>query len=48
MLDALIRHEEATSDPRVLALVVKFFEFCRDLPEESFIPWCPTILATGR
>ncbi len=37
-LDALILHHEATGDERVIPLMTAFFEFCRDLPEQHFIP----------
>ena len=38
MLDAIISHYEHTADPRVLPMMTRFFQFCRDLPEETFIP----------
>jgi len=38
MLDAVVRHYEATGDARVLPFMIRFFEFCRDLPKEKFIP----------
>ena len=38
MLDAVISHYEHTRDPRVMPMMMRFFQFCRDLPEEQFIP----------
>jgi DUF1680 family protein len=38
MIDALISHHEHTSDPRVIPMLKRFFQFCRDLPEEQFVP----------
>jgi len=38
MLDAVIGHYEHTSDPRVLPIMTRFFQFCRDLPAGQFIP----------
>ena len=38
MLDALIQHYEHTGDDRVPDLMLRFFGWCRDLPEERFIP----------
>jgi hypothetical protein len=38
MLDAIINHHEHTHDPRVIPMMTRFFEFCRDLPDEQFIP----------
>ncbi|GAG03402.1 unnamed protein product, partial [marine sediment metagenome] len=38
MLDAVIGHYEHTGDARVLPMMTRFFKFCRDLPEEQFIP----------
>ncbi len=38
MNDVLISHFEATGDERILPLMLKFFAFCRDLPEEQFLP----------
>ena len=38
MLDAIISHYEHTRDQRVIPLMTRFFQFCRDLPEELFIP----------
>jgi len=37
MLDALISHYENTRDERVIALLQKFFDFCRNLDDEMFI-----------
>ena len=37
MLDALIHHHEATADPRVIPLMTRFFEFCRELPDDQFL-----------
>lgn len=41
MLDALIQHHEFTGDGRVVALMRRFFGFCRMLPDEEFIPHVP-------
>ncbi len=38
MLDAVISHYEHTGDARVLPMMTRFFKFCRDLPEEQFVP----------
>jgi DUF1680 family protein len=38
MIDALISHHEHTGDPRVIPMLQRFFQFCRDLPDERFIP----------
>ena len=38
MNDALISHYEASGDARILAMMTAFFAFCRDLPEEQFLP----------
>jgi len=38
MNDALISHYEATGDERIIPMMTKFFAFCRDLPEEKFLP----------
>lgn len=38
MLDAVISHYESTEDPRVIPFMRRFFRFCRDLPEELFVP----------
>lgn len=38
MLDAVISHYERTDDARVLPLMLRFFQFCRHLPDELFIP----------
>ncbi len=37
-IDAVIRHYECTSDPRVIPFMTKFFTFCRQLPDELFLP----------
>jgi hypothetical protein len=37
MLDALIRHHEATADVRIVPFMTRFFSFCRDLPDEQFM-----------
>jgi len=38
MNDALISHYEATGDKRVIPMLGRFFAFCRDLPDEQFLP----------
>ncbi len=38
MIDALILHFEYTQDPRIIPMLTKFFEFCRDLSDDMFIP----------
>ena len=38
MIAPLIHHHEHTGDQRVLPFLTRFFAFCRDLPEERFIP----------
>ncbi|MCK4590710.1 MAG: glycoside hydrolase family 127 protein, partial [Candidatus Latescibacteria bacterium] len=38
MLDTVINHYEHTGDSRVIPLMERFFQFCRDLPEGRFIP----------
>ena len=38
MLDAIIRHHEATGDPRIVPFMTRFFAFCRDLLDERFMP----------
>jgi len=38
MNDALISHCEATGDERIVPLLLRFFAFCRDLPDEQFLP----------
>ncbi len=51
MLDAVIRHHEATGDVRIIPFMTRFFTFCRELPDEHFIPdvredfgdWKPSI-----
>jgi hypothetical protein len=46
MLDAIIQHYEHTGDARVIPLIKRYFEFCRDLPDDMFLPrkyWDPKI-----
>ena len=38
MLDALILYYEQTKDERVLSLMDGFFGFCRDIPQEKWLP----------
>lgn len=38
MNDALISHYEATGDERIIPMMTKFFAFCRDLPDQHFLP----------
>ena len=38
MNEALISHFEATGDERIIPMLTQFFAFCRDLPEEQFLP----------
>ena len=38
MNDVLISHFEATGDKRILPMMTRFFAFCRDLPDEMFLP----------
>jgi len=38
MIDALISHHEHTADSRVPVLLERFFQYCRDLPDDRFIP----------
>lgn len=38
MLDAVISHYEHTKDTRVIPMMTRFFQFCRNLPEDQFIP----------
>ncbi|MAG34847.1 MAG: transcriptional initiation protein Tat [Dehalococcoidia bacterium] len=38
MLDAIIAHYEHTTDPRVIPMMTRFFAFCRDLPDDLFVP----------
>ncbi len=38
MIDALRSHYEATGDRRVIELLTRFFDFCRRIPEEQFVP----------
>ena len=37
MIDAFCEHHEATGDQRVLPFLEKFFNWCRKLPDESFM-----------
>jgi DUF1680 family protein len=48
MLDAVIRHYEHTQDPRVIPLMTRFFQFCRALPEDEFLPGRPDWLLDWR
>ncbi len=41
MLDAVIRHYEATGDARVIPFMTRFFAFCRDLGDELLPPFRP-------
>ena len=38
MLDAVISHYEHSNDARVIPMLTRFFQFCRNLPEDQFIP----------
>ena len=38
MLDAVRSHWEVTGDEKVVEFALRFFEFCRDLPEQMFVP----------
>ncbi|NLX21019.1 MAG: transcriptional initiation protein Tat [Phycisphaerae bacterium] len=38
VLDAVVRHHEYTGDSRVIPLMTSFFEFCRKLPNDLFLP----------
>lgn len=38
MLDAIISRHEATHDPRVIPFMARFFTYCRNLPDEQFLP----------
>lgn len=44
LIPALIHHAECTGDPRILSLLFHFFQFCRNLPEEAFIPISKALL----
>lgn len=37
MLDAVIRHHEATGDARIIPFMTRFFTFCRELPDDQFL-----------
>lgn len=39
MIDALISHYEFRHDERIPALLTRFFQFCRRIPETQFIPF---------
>lgn len=43
MLDAVIHHYEHTQDPHVVPFLLRFFEYCRDLPDERFLPPARTV-----
>lgn len=38
MLDAIIHYHEYTGDERVVPFMRRFFAFCRDLSDETFVP----------
>lgn len=38
MLDAMISHYGHTRDQQIIPMMKRFFQFCRELPEEMFIP----------
>ncbi|MDD5688215.1 MAG: glycoside hydrolase family 127 protein [Elusimicrobia bacterium] len=38
MLDAIRSHYEHTSDSRVIPMMTHFFKFCKNLPDDQFIP----------
>jgi len=38
MIDALIHHQEATGDARIVPFLSRFFAYCAALPEAQFIP----------
>lgn len=38
MNDALISHFEATKDKRILPMMIKYFRYCYNLPDELFLP----------
>lgn len=41
MIDALRQHYELTEDKRVPEMVSRFFSYCRNIPDEEFIPRVP-------
>lgn len=43
MLDALVRHHETTGDSRIIPFMLRFFAFCRDIPDRQFLngTWGP-------
>jgi len=48
MIDALIHHHEHSGDARIVPFLQRFFAFCRDLPEEQFMPWARVSATGGR
>ncbi len=43
MLDPIIHHYEYTGDARVIPFMTHFFQYCRDIPDEVFIPDEPIV-----